>query len=1152
MAAEGGLPASSISAPSTEEPQRPVLPGSITGGQGATMALGAAEAQRGVSPAVQATFSAGISGEQSHLFAPSPLPGGSPQDGIGAMTSRTQTWMSRLGDLFQQRRVEVHTAWTQSPTSNRRMDNPWVDQQPFTAPPERDLQREQNQTPPSTDSAPIPYELVQAEVSKQLEGAMSEVYKTMTHRLEVEKQRAEEAEQRAQQLRLQLEYMEQQAQGITQVKLELYLDARDRATAMMLTAIPNVLKEEVIAAGGVNTLNLMAKLFSTYQPGNRQEKALVLANLEKPNECYDAASAVEALRKWALWRRRAEAIGISEPDSSVLLQGLDRICNTVVKADAELAFRVSLIRSTLQVDVCPTQEAVTKFFQHLQAELEQQARLGVVKGAELQPRLKALGTSGDINTTAPPPPPSSTTPPKQPNQCKFFMGEKGCKRGKECRFPHGWNSFDKAERSRRCLICGAVGHKSRECKAPGGGQHVKPKDGPRTTAPKESAASPSSAPSSTSSSPSRRVGFENVNEAAMKVMSVLGEMKRIQPFQPLVDAVDKWAQRWTSGSTARKALMDSGATHPLRQPRSEKEWLDAISVNVALAGDAKTTMKQTTSGTLLSGDELTQVIVPLGRVIDKLGYSMRWNSSECYLERGPNERIPLSVVRGCPEVSESTAHQLIKELEQQEVPRLREATMESVKILRDVEVSWWSCMVDYVVNGDVQAGKEGLRYPNDGGWQSMKDAGMNRRTRKRLMQASTWIVRWDPPGFARKADVLQKVGRMSEVAYVNVGSLMALSNWGATWRVLLWAATQGRIGAVLTRDLAASTLEHEQHRYHRARVHFLHSLAAAGLTYKGCALPRLLIEKRRGAQMDSLDWMCDGKTQRYVEEMGLPEPMYAEDEAVIVVSGLTGIVYNKGFGRVRLARMSQDAAWRLHVMRNHQPFRRDCALCVRNAATGRQHRATMHPSGYCLSVDVAGPLKGYGRSPDGKFFRYFVIGAFRIPLLDGGVGKDGYVHGYEVPPETPDDAEEVLSEEEAEEDELEEEYAGPSRADTEKEKEEWRKLKESFRETTSTGSEPAENGVAEAGVRFLKRSHQWYWLTVTTHLLYHLRLWLRQKHLNTQQVIDLELNRHRRLVWVVEGHQGLEYLMKQLNTQEIDIELNRHRRLVWVPTKVLM
>ncbi|CAE7666241.1 unnamed protein product, partial [Symbiodinium microadriaticum] len=90
-----------------------------------------------------------------------------------------------------------------------------------------------------------------------------------------------------------------------------------RATAMLLSAIPASLKEEVIAVGGVNTLNLLAKLFSTYQPGNRQEKALVLTNLEKPTECQDAASAVEALRKWALWRRRATAIGITEPDASV-------------------------------------------------------------------------------------------------------------------------------------------------------------------------------------------------------------------------------------------------------------------------------------------------------------------------------------------------------------------------------------------------------------------------------------------------------------------------------------------------------------------------------------------------------------------------------------------------------------------------------------------------------------------------------------------------------------------------------------------------------------------------------------------------------------------------------------------------------------------
>ena len=632
----------------------------------------------GVSPATgQASFGARPPPSAGNLF-PSPLPGASPASqeqhgrvGLESVTARAATWMSRIGDLFQQRRVEVHTTW--SPAHGR--ENPWVAQQPFVAsssPAGQDQQRERPQSnPPSTGSAAVPYEVVQAEVSKQLEGAMGELYGTMMERLENERRRTEEAEQQAQMLREQLEVMEAQTRsmasglpirdenmgvdlsarpsmmptvqgllhppalpalpyppaeppglvpsgiarqpitksrpstmfmgsttegvcappplqsgnpalndqgvdsqrppaadagrgrrflqgllgfgsgggntkssgpvpmssgpppmglqqppavastniagsdqvltamargieslllnqgnrndrpetvkpGITELPpLPLYTpetgsidlinwvthitpimeDLSDsssvwwtetlqdvmswyarysvatplervqllpiratiskpewarverRATAMMLTAIPQSIKEEVIAVGGVTTVNLMAKLFSTYQPGNRQEKALVLANLEKPGETSDAKGAVEALRKWALWRRRAMAIGITEPDASVLLQGLDRICGSVVKADSELAFRVSLIRSTLQVDTCPTSDSVTRFFQHLQAELEQQARLGAVRGTELNPRLKALGSTAEF--VPPPAPPAPTTPsPKQPgNQC---------------------------------------------------------------------------------------------------------------------------------------------------------------------------------------------------------------------------------------------------------------------------------------------------------------------------------------------------------------------------------------------------------------------------------------------------------------------------------------------------------------------------------------------------------------------------------------------------------------------------------------------------------------------------------------------------------------------------------------------------------------
>ncbi|OLP83993.1 Retrovirus-related Pol polyprotein from transposon TNT 1-94 [Symbiodinium microadriaticum] len=728
-----------------------------------------------------------------------------------------------------------------------------------------------------------------------------------------------------------------------------------RATAMMLSAIPGTLKEEVIAVGGVNTVNLLAKLFSTYQPGNRQEKALVLTNLEKPTECQDAASAVEALRKWALWRR------------------------------------------TLSYTI-----------------------VGSVK--------------------------------------YWFV----------------------------------------------------------------------------------------------TYYQVLHEVKCMEAFQPLVSAVEKWSSMWSTAPVKRAALMDSGATHPLRRPHDEKEWLEAVNVNVALAGEARTTMKQNSAGTLLSGDELSQVIVPLGRVIDSLGYRLRWSSTECCLERG-DELLPLRIVRGCPEVDEATAHRLIQELETRQVPRLHEATMESVRILRNVEVSWWSCLVDYVTNGNVESGKEALmramffgeeeredlaslllRQPNDGGWGYMKQLGLNRRTRKRLMRASTWIVRWDPPGFTRKSDVLQCVGRLSEVAYVNVGSLLAQGGFATTWRVLLWAACQGRLGTIMSKDVGATTTEFEAHARHRARVHLLHALSAAGQSYRGSITPRFLVERRRGASMDSVDWMCDGKAQRYCDEMNLPDPMFQEEQAIEIVNGLTGIVYGAA-GRVRLAKMSRDASWRLHIMRNHQPFRRDCALCVRNAATGRQHRATLHPTGYTLSVDVAGPLKGFGKSPDGKYFKYFVIGAFRIPLLDGGVTYDEELRGHPIPEEPELDDDPVLSDEDNADELLEEEEDVPPIAQERRDEEEWKKLRDKFKaplmtetlyfcvpvnskkslhvlpalqqmvidirglgypvtrihsdrggelrsnaikrwvlsqgilRTTSTGSEPAENGVAEAGVRFLKR-----------------------------------------------------------------------------------
>ena len=62
------------------------------------------------------------------------------------------------------------------------------------------------------------------------------------------------------------------------------------------------------------------------------------------------------------------------------------------------------------------------------------------------------------------------------------------------------------------------------------------------------------------------------------------------------------------------ALLDSGATHPIRQARDQVEWAAAMQVQVALAGD-----NTTSSGTLLlppGRDGLIQPIVPMGAIIE--------------------------------------------------------------------------------------------------------------------------------------------------------------------------------------------------------------------------------------------------------------------------------------------------------------------------------------------------------------------------------------------------------------------------------------------------------------------------------------------------------------------------------------------------------
>ena len=110
----------------------------------------------------------------------------------------------------------------------------------------------------------------------------------------------------------------------------------------------------------------------------------------------------------------------------------------------------------------------------------------------------------------------------------------------------------------------------------------------------------------------------------------------------------------------------------LRGPRDDLEWEHSKDVTVQLAGDAYVPTRQTSAGTILSEDQMSQVIVPLGKVIANLGFRMHWTSEECYLSGADGEIIHLDVVRGCPEVSEDVARRLIDRLELGAVPAPRD------------------------------------------------------------------------------------------------------------------------------------------------------------------------------------------------------------------------------------------------------------------------------------------------------------------------------------------------------------------------------------------------------------------------------------------------------------------------------------------------
>ena len=205
-------------------------------------------------------------------------------------------------------------------------------------------------------------------------------------------------------------------------------------------AVPEVHKQELIAAKRLAAFAILAHLFTVYCPGGLGEKQNLLRSLVEPGEAATLSECATAIRKWMRWRARAREVGATEPDASILMKGLNRLSRKVLAAHSDLKFRIALAENALQVDLTPTAGTVSQYVAHLLAEVEQLAltekRMGGGAKAEV-PKVKKFETGGvkakgkgkgkDEKKDE-----EEELEKKKKGQCRLLLTESGCRKGKAC------------------------------------------------------------------------------------------------------------------------------------------------------------------------------------------------------------------------------------------------------------------------------------------------------------------------------------------------------------------------------------------------------------------------------------------------------------------------------------------------------------------------------------------------------------------------------------------------------------------------------------------------------------------------------------------------------------------------------------------------
>lgn len=529
-----------------------------------------------------------------------------------------------------------------------------------------------------------------------------------------------------------------------------------RATNMLLQALPEKLRLEIVSSRRLSTHQIMFRLFCLYQPGGQSERSNLLQLLTEFKLGNVVSEYAVSLRQWLRWLTRSEELNLVLPDPMVLAGVLGRVSDTLSKSGAQVGFRLASTRQQLQLDCRPNLEEVKVFAEFLLAEAEEmtmnQPQMTNSQQTTGKPAVKVLGISEDASK--PPregPVPANAGHVTSRTNCRFWLTDEGCRRGNKCKFIH--SLLD--PKDNRCFNCSGIGHGKRDCpqgerpklaknvmgksagkqengngkgqkgnEKPGKGTGSGRNNGSGETLEGNKEGTPNQKPvDSTGGEPSRDGGVSGELGTLLSEASAL--MKSLRPSLKVLNLKKTGPEKVATG------LLDGGATNALRKG-SPLELERAVEVTVELATGKATLFQDPTTGTLLTPEDV-EPIVPLRGVVD-LGYKICWDAAGCVIHHPTQGKLACWLRNGCPVVRENHAMKLIGEIEKHEAEK-RSAQKLSVARVDPEVVAWWKTefpevppqVVEYMV-GQNDTKPLGFELP----W--------NRGCRKRLETAKAIVI----------------------------------------------------------------------------------------------------------------------------------------------------------------------------------------------------------------------------------------------------------------------------------------------------------------------------------------------------------------------------------------------------------------------------